>query len=225
MSLYDLKQFPDYFRKYKWDAKHSLYGYPPDEFSEFNWIASLEYRFDWLKNNYANKTTSSIYLLKEMIQWGGSQNGVLQKFEDGLQNCNLFQLMENTISNLSDAEKAIESALKFPGIGLTYASKLLRFLDPIKYGAIDSRIRSFLQEEIGGISDSNSNSMINGYVHFIEILTGIQNDLNIGGIIRPKCDLCIGLKSEFREKWRLADIEMALFFCASAHKTKNPAIS
>jgi hypothetical protein len=60
---------------------------------------------------------ASAYILKEMIQWGGSQNGTLQKFEDGAAEVNLQQLMLNTISNLSDTEKAISCALDFPGMG------------------------------------------------------------------------------------------------------------
>ena len=87
----DIRAFPQYFRAYRWDAKHRLYGYPPDEYQEFHWIASLEARFLWLRAKHSLESTASIYLLKEMIQWGGSQNGVLQKFEDGLGEVNLYE--------------------------------------------------------------------------------------------------------------------------------------
>src|SRR5436309_14787323 len=137
----DIRAFPQYFRAYRWDAKHRLYGYPPDEYQEFHWIASLEARFLWLRAKHSLESTASIYLLKEMIQWGGSQNGVLQKFEDGLGEVNLYELLARTIGNLGSHRDASTSALQIPGMGLTYASKLLRFLDPERYGALDSRVR------------------------------------------------------------------------------------
>jgi hypothetical protein len=49
---------------------------------KFSWIASLEKRFGWVVNNFSVNDSSSKYLLLEMIEWGGSQNGVLQKFND-----------------------------------------------------------------------------------------------------------------------------------------------
>jgi len=41
-------------------------------------------------------------------------------------------LIQNIISNLEEPGKAITSALSLPGPGLTYASKLLRFMKPEK---------------------------------------------------------------------------------------------
>ncbi len=80
--MLNLHNFPHHFQAYSWKAKHALYGYPDDAFPKFEWIVTLEKRFEWLKINCECKSTTSIYLLKEMIQWGGSQNGTLQKFED-----------------------------------------------------------------------------------------------------------------------------------------------
>lgn len=215
--MLDLRNFPNYFRAYSWDAKHSLYGYPPDIYGGFEWICSLERRYLWLKNNCKSENTASIYLLKEMIQWGGGQNGTLQKFEDGIGNCNLYELMLNTVSNLETPDKAIAAALKFPGMGLTYASKLLRFLDPEHYGALDSRIRNEFNVKMPGklpkIYDSNYKSMVSGYVAFIGYLDDIKARLDAEKIFRPRCDLPVGVGSS---QWRSADIEMALFGWASS---------
>lgn len=214
--MLDLRKFPDYFRSYNWQAKHSLYGYPADSYPKFGWVASLEQRFNWLRLNCKSENTAGIYLLKEMIQWGGSQNGTLQKFEDGIEQHGLLQLVLYTVASLQNPEKAIASALKFPGMGLTYASKMLRFFDPEHYGAIDSRIRKALLERepsvLPKIYDSSNQSMVAGYVAFSRYVDLIKTQLDEEGIARPACELPAGLGSTH---WRSADVEMALFGWAS----------
>jgi hypothetical protein len=208
----DPNNFPDYFRHYAWEGKHALYGYPGDQFPEFKWILSLEGRFAWLRLQHGTRPTASIYLLREMIQWGGSQNGILQKFDDGIGEVNLYQKITEVIANLADPRDAIEAALGVPGMGLTYASKMLRFFDPDTYGALDSRIKKALYERVPNaipkIHDGNVNSMANGYVEFIAYLGSLKEDLDRRKIIRPECNLppCRGTAG-----WRAADIEMALF--------------
>lgn len=213
----DLKKFPEYFRSYSWGAKHALYGYPSDTYSKFEWILTLEKRFDWLRLHCESNKTASIYLIKEMIQWGGSQNGTLQKFEDCIEQHNLQELMVKIITNLGWPDKAISAALQFPGMGLTYASKMLRFLDPERYGALDSRIRKALSDKIPGklprIHDSSKPNMVNGYVAFTDYLNDLKCQLDAENICRPMCDLPAGTGSS---KWRSADIEMALFGWASS---------
>jgi hypothetical protein len=203
-------EFPDYFCGYTWDGKHALYGYPPDSHPNFHWIRSLEFRFAWLKGAIrAGRKVTGRYLIAEMIQWGGSQNGVLQKFEDGLGEVNLGELITSTVEVLDDHEQAIRVALEFPGMGLSYASKLLRFLDPAQYGALDSRIRAGLMQltppPLQRISDGNNESMVSGYLAFLEHVDKLKTSLAEGGIVRPECALNSG------NQWRAADIEMALF--------------
>lgn len=140
----DLQLFPNYYEQYRWNGKHKLFGYPADSFPEFNWIASLEARFSWLRNNSSLEQTASKYLVQEMIEWGGSQNGVLQKFNDASGEVNLYNCVQEIIKNINSPRDAILSALQLPGLGLTYASKFLRFMEPGKYGALDSRIRDAL---------------------------------------------------------------------------------
>jgi hypothetical protein len=215
--MLDIEKFPDYFESYNWNKKHSLFGYPSDCFPNFDWIASLERRFEWLKLNCDSENTASIYLLKEMIQWGGSQNGTLQKFEDGAEQHNIQALMHNTIANLDNPKKAIAAALQFPGMGLTYASKLLRFLDPERYGALDSRIRESMKKRLPGIlskiQDSSNASMVAGYDAFTSYVNEIKDQLNHKKIIRPECVLLAGVGPAH---WRSADVEMSLFGWASS---------
>lgn len=200
-----------YFQGFQWSDKHKYFGFPADSYPDFCWISSLEKRFDWLRGNYIIEKTSSIYLFREMIQWGGSQNGVLQKFDDRLGETDLYDLMSATIKNLPVPADAISSALDIPGMGLTYASKLLRFLDPDNYGALDSRVRDALNKRanvLPKIYDGNANSMIKGYVAFQSLLNSHKTNLETGNVIRPQCLLAVG---SGRTAWRTADIEMALF--------------
>ena len=203
----DIIKFPDYYQKYHWSGKHKLFGYPADSFPTFQWIKSLENRFDWLRKNSLKHNTSSQYLLKEMIEWGGSQNGLLQKFNDCSGEVNLFELIQSVITNLKSPEMAIKSSLKLPGFGLTYASKLLRFMEPHKYGALDSRIRKALLKRkiLIKIYDGNLDSMVNGYLEFLKFLNRLKRELESQQIKKPDCELSTtGL-------WKPSEIEMALF--------------
>lgn len=210
--MLDLRKFPDYFRSYNWQAKHCLYGYPADSYPKFEWVTSLEERFNWLRMHCEREKTASIYMIKEMIQWGGSQNGILQKFEDGIEQHNMLHLILETVANLQSPDKAIASALKFPGMGLTYASKMLRFFDPNRYGALDSRIRKALldraPEVLPKIYDSSNQSMVAGYLAFTKYVDQIKAQLDEAGIVRPSCEL---QANDSVTQWRAADIEMALF--------------
>jgi hypothetical protein len=209
-------KFPEYYKNYAGSGKHKLFGYPPDAFPEFRWIASLEKRFGWVVSNYSSNNSASKYLLQEMIEWGGSQNGVLQKFNDGSGEVNLFDIIEDIVNSLADPKKAISSALRLPGVGLTYASKLLRFMQPATYGALDSRIREALKKEelLPRIYDGNNNSMISGYVNFLDLIDKIRVRLDSESIRKPPCHLSAD------DNWRAAEIEMALFCWAGNEENR-----
>jgi hypothetical protein len=209
---FDYVKLPEYYKNYRWSGKHKLFGYPPDTFPEFLWIASLEKRFAWVVSNYSANNSASKYLLQEMIEWGGSQNGILQKFNDGCGEVNLFKVLREIVSNLSDPQKAISSALRLPGLGLTYASKLLRFMQPEMYGALDAKIRKALnsKERLARIYDGNHESMVSGYVEFVGLLQEIKKNLKTKGIKKPAC----GLSKD--GTWRASEIEMALFCWANS---------
>lgn len=203
----ELNNFPEYYQNYSWEGKHRLFGYPADSYPDFPWIASLEARFIWLRENSQARNTASIYLLREMIEWGGSQNGVLQKFTDGSGEINLYLLIQDVIQNLNDPNNAIRAALNIPGLGLTYASKLLRFMKPGLYGALDLRIRSALSQRglLPRIYDGHINSMVAGYMAFLELVNNLNAKLKEREIRKPDCNLSdTGI-------WRPSEIEMAIF--------------
>ena len=201
---------PDYYRNYVWNDKHALFGYPPDQYPDFEWIRSLERRFLYFREQ---PEPAPLFLVTEMIQWGGSQNGVLEKFQNALGSYCLHDRLKLVIKNLQNPEGAIESALSIPGLGLTYASKLLRYLDPENYGALDRRIREGLARltpaPLPKIYDSNMASMIMGYTAFTTYVRRLRDDLTAKGVFLP------GGNDEGRT-WRAAEVEMALFVWSSA---------
>jgi hypothetical protein len=212
--MLDYSRFPEYYKNYVWSGKHKLFGYPPDAFPEFLWISSLEKRFAWVVRNYSKNNSASKYLLQEMIEWGGSQNGILQKFNDRCGEVNLFIVLQEVVNNLSDPRRAISSALGLPGLGLAYASKLLRFMHPEMYGALDANIRDTLKIKgrLKKIHDGNHNNMVSGYVEFIRLLEEIKEGLKTKGIKNPAYGPTDG------GTWRASEIEMALFCWARSLK-------
>jgi hypothetical protein len=149
-----------------------------------------------------------------MIQWGGSQNGVLEKIHDGAHSVCFSQIIRATIEALPSPAAAIAAALEIPGLGLTYGSKLLRFLDPENYGALDSRIRNALianhqwvdaSGRAVAIFDGNMNSMVQGYCLYLDELRQLRARLSAANVPCPPSSL------NQTGQWRLADVELALF--------------
>jgi len=212
----DVQNLATAFQEYRWENKHPLFGFEPDSFPAFSWIASLEKRFAWVRQQTADEFEAPILLVREMIQWGGSQNGILQRFDENLGRICLRQALCNVIEALDRPEDAIRAALEIPAFGLTYASKLLRFLDPVRHAALDSQIRGFLPELQRGfptIYDGSLNSMTAGYVEFLKVLEDIKGQAERAGVARPECSLASAPASHCG--WRNADIEMALFAWAN----------
>lgn len=218
----DLINFPRYFKKYSWSSRHALFGYPPDEYPNFVWIASLEERFRRSAELFRMSGGSSapVYLIREMIHWGGAQNGVLQRFEDGLSSYNLSDAYRRLIEGLDDPETAISAALSIPGLGLTYASKLLRFMNPNAYASLDQRIRSISIRSVSNFSlprihDGHKKSMIKGYVAFLRQVKSLRSALIEQAISFPGSSSTMCSCSN----WRVADVEMALFAWAGTEES------
>ncbi|MDE2463964.1 MAG: hypothetical protein KGO02_09665, partial [Alphaproteobacteria bacterium] len=168
--------------------------------------------FQWLRQNYTNTEQAGLHLIRDMLAWGGSQNGRREKFDDafGGKAANAYTWLDQTVQNLDQPQKAIKYALDFPGIGLTYASKLLRFLDPDRYGALDTRLRKALcaANLLDKIIDGNKASLIKGYCTYMDFLGRVQACLEARQIMRPESALA---RANNVTGWRVADIEMALF--------------
>jgi hypothetical protein len=157
-----------------------------------------------------------------MIQWGGSQNGVLEKFDNALASHCLHTKLNAVLKSIPVSRDAIQAALDIPGLGLTYASKLLRFLDPERYGALDGRIRKALSKldppPLPKIFDGNKASMASGYSVFIEYIENIRQELLAGGILVPTAQ-------GVQRQWRAADVEMALFQWSSIQENDSDTSS
>ena len=164
-----------------------------------------------------SRGAAPLYLVREMIQWGGSQNGVLEKFDNALGSYCLTERLTEVLDCIEEPQAAIEAALKIPGLGLTYASKLLRFLQPERYGALDGRIRKTLTPPLPKIFDGNTGSMVRGYCAFIDYLGELQQALELQTIPLPA-------ENGEQARWRPAEIEMALFQWASTSARANSAL-
>lgn len=218
LASFPVHQLADAYRAYRWDSRHCQHGYRPDAFPDFQWIRSLEARFAWTRDRVAQmRDEPPRYLIEEMIAWGGNQNGMLQVFQDGLSRTNFYVLLRRVIRSLDTPDMALAAALCIPGLGLTYSSKLLRFLAPDAYGALDSRIEEALValDLLRRINRSSRSSMIAGYRAFLELLRWLRVELEKRSIERPG--------ETPGAAWRPADIEMALFAWSERRKPARSA--
>jgi hypothetical protein len=202
----DPEEFPHLFRHYEWSGSHSDFGNLPDCYPGFCWIDSLESRFANLRYQHIPEGIVAHYLLKEMVLWGGNQNGLLERFKARLGEYALIDVLLGTINVLHEPAEAIERVLTIPEFGLTYGSKLLRFLDPIRYGALDSTIARAMELVI------RQHNQATRYVEFIEFLDETKQALVEAGIGRPECNLSADANNF---GWRNADVEMSLFAWAN----------
>lgn len=209
MSVINVAEFPAFLRAYSWsNLNHASRGYPGDTFPDFQWLLSLEKRGVRITQRVI--TSSPTDYVREILAWGAGKNDPGMKFEAGLGNVSLIVIIQQIVANLEHPLAAIDAALKIPGFGLTYASKLLRFFDPGRYGSLDRRIRLALLKAdlLPKIHDSYTSSMIEGYVKFQTLCESLVFELESKGICRPKCNLPSAATAT---GWRIADVEMALF--------------
>lgn len=98
--------------------------------------------------------------------------------------------------------KAIEVLCQIPHLGLSYASKIARFLDPERCVVLDKVIR----ERLGYSND------FHGYVAFLEDCREALKMLKTSPLI----------DSEFRASLRICDVEAALFMKAKELNNVSP---
>jgi len=156
-----------------------------------------------LEGRLSEKATSTGYLeladLADIADWGGNQRGVKQRMVRSNTDDEVRQATAESIQNLNNPEGAIRAVLGIRQWGLTYGSKVLRFVDPENYVALDQKLRAGISKTLlPTIYDGNFASMVHGYLRFLDICAEIQRQLSVPG---PREG----------DKWFLADIEMALF--------------
>ena len=171
------------FVEYKWECYHNTFGYLADTFENgFPWIVELEKTFSVNLHN----VNSYNALVRQLILWGGNVNDPLKRYSLGLSNNNisLDVIFKDILTNINTPKNALENAMRIPGLGHSYSTKLLRFIDPNNYGALDSRIHSKLHE-YGVLKKTPS---INNYSVFINLLKNYKNQLQRQNIVRPGYD-------------------------------------
>lgn len=220
MSVINLQDLPDCFRAYNWsNANHGSRGYTGDAFPDFDWICSLEDRGSRVRLLLGRGVAPTDYV-REILAWGAGSNDPTMKFEAGLGNVALIEILREVVESLDDPRQAIRAALCIPGFGLTYASKLLRFLRPATHASLDRRIRLAMLQAglLPKIHDSYDGSMIDGYVAFQALCADFCAELETAGVQRPGCKLVTGSAPT---GWRVADVEMALFAWADKIPRKS----
>jgi hypothetical protein len=133
--------------------------------------------------------------------------------------------IEGWISRVYLALAMAPSEATVKGIGLTYYSKILRFMCPEKFGACDVGMIGSLFKE--GLKDASGNtfslSFLRGnreseakkYALFCWVLQTAAEYLNRNERLLPTG------QGTVPEKWRAADVEMAFFGLATSRKPRQ----
>lgn len=145
--------------------------------------------------------------IAEVIMWGGSQRGLLGRFRRGnpatvTQVAPLLRAVVKACLKrelvTGDVEQALDLAMQIRFIGQTYGSKLLRFIDPARFPAIDSRINAFYGTRVGLARDP-----ARGYGQWWSLVGSKTAQLSQQGEAVPGAP------------WTAARVEMAAFQFAS----------
>ena len=157
-----------------------------------------------LEGELSQKASNIGYLdgndLMAVAIWGGDE----ERHQLGTNICGMNtpeeieQHTREAIEHIHSPEDALESLLCIRYVGLAYASKTLRCVCPQSYGALDIHTRRACAGLELNIDDGDRQSVVAGYLWFLEICSRIQGQVSATGP-RPG-----GL-------WFIADIEMALF--------------
>ena len=117
--------------------------------------------------------------------------------------------METKLREARYSESPITLGLNNSGLGLTYASKLFRFLELGNNGALDTRIRKSLKDgrifNLHNIVDGGDERTGRGYVEFVQKIGGLSDDFNNSET-----------KSPTGGRWKANHVEMTVFqFCSN----------
>ena len=128
--------------------------------------------------------------LCDIAIWGGNQHGRKQQLERYNTGEEVRTQTGETFLRLYNPTLALGAIRKLNQWGLSYGSKTLMFMDPYGYAILDRRIRECFKPPIPETR--------NGYVDFLAKLEKL----------RPNVP---GSRPETQCKWRIADIQQAMF--------------
>lgn len=156
-----------------------------------------------LEQRLSQKAMDKGYLevvdLADIADWGGNQRGIKQRVQRGNSGDQVKQATTEAIRKLDSPSNALRAVLSINQWGLTYASKTLRFVCPRDYPALDQKLRKAINKTLlPTIYDGNINSMVRGYLRFLELCRKIKHQVSVPG---PRS----------AGEWFIADIEMAVF--------------
>ena len=136
--------------------------------------------------------------LSAIADWGGNQHGVKQRLQSNNTPDQIRIQTSKAIDFIDNPSRAIKAIIDLNQWGLSYGSKTLTFMNPMKYAILDSWIRRSLKDVLPTIIDGNRNSMIRGYEAYLTVCSDLQRDVSVPF---PKT----------QDQWRIADIGQALF--------------
>ena len=219
--------FVNLYKSYSWknDVYHYRYG--------FQDIFRLEVRLGQAKTNRI-----ALHDIEEVVQWGCPPNHH-RKNRLEIVYWDIFRTLTDNIVDSIIVEEPQEPArildLSVHGIGPTYVSKVLRFILPVQYGVMDTRLVRVLGN---GDPDNRRHEWLSltaytsdyepdekskwsiersgwteGYGEWINILRYFAQKLP-DNCPHPQQFVDAGLRNN--GIWTCADVEMALFAYASA---------
>jgi hypothetical protein len=210
MAFPALEDLPVLYRAYHWEGRY----HQPNDFAPDNWV----HGFPWirhLEDEFADQENITLDQVLQVLRWGDNVRNIQR-----VQDLNApEQLIASTTAAFAQGvaenwDAAIRALFAINRIGLTYASKLLRFRFPSHVGALDTRLRDalggLLPRIYDGDDDWHRNSMVEGFAAFRELLTVVRNRLVDADIEFPGYPDIDG-----NQPWTLAGVEMALFSWAS----------
>ena len=249
--------FPCLYRSYSWESRSC--GWEKDTYQDgFPSILRLEMQLSGetehitpydthsagfldIIRQFSGKTERiSLYDIKSVKQWGCPKGTSRQSIENTyIKEESFFQELGERLSDVSLIERdpgnpAGVLAESVSGVGPTYAGKVLRFVLPAQYGAIDSRqVRVFGEDNLSNnphqwlplramerrtgweIESTDEHGWHRGYGIWIDILRYLGLKLREKDIKCPHPPRFVDEGLRDSGVWTCADVEMALFAYAT----------
>jgi hypothetical protein len=224
-TFYNRHDFCELYKSYSWLEDTWANGFPR--------ILSIEN--DLRSTSKRNQVTNTQIIT--IADWGRLLSKKRIRFGSNLLSVQIFQcdglplaiLAENPSLPLNELDNQTS------GLGPTYLSKVLRFLAPMEYGAIDTRIVRTFGKSASKQDDSwlslevqmaqngrfsiprNQKNWPSDYSKWINILRFFAEMANASDSeqLCPHPSGFVEMQLRYKNKWACADIEMSLFSYAS----------
>ncbi len=138
--------------------------------------------------------------LCDIADWGGNQHGIKQSMQSHNTPDQIKRATSLAIKQLDDPAGAMWAIASVNHWGVAYGSKTLTFMRPSDYAILDTWIRGALKRVIPRIRDGDANSVMRGYVSYLNCC----RELQCNAVAPPPVATTNG-------QWRIADIGQALF--------------